>query len=858
MNIQERFTNKAQEALMGAQAAAQERNNQSVDCIHLLYSLAENDELARDILGQMGVNEAEMRRDLMQELEKLPKVTGSGAGNIYISQNLNQVLFRANQESKKIGDDYVSIEHLLIALAEIESPAKNILKKHDVFGERISKILQQTRNGEKVTDRDAETKYKALEKYTKDFTDLARKGKLDPVIGRDEEIRRVVQVLSRRTKNNPVLIGEAGVGKTAIIEGLARRVVSGDVPEGLKNKRILALDLGALVAGTKFRGEFEDRLKALLKEIEKREGEVVLFIDELHTLVGAGASEGAIDASNMLKPELARGALRCIGATTLDEYRKHIEKDRALERRFQVVFVKEPSVEETISILRGLKERYEVHHGIKITDSALVSAAILSHRYITGRFLPDKAIDLVDEAASRLRIELDSMPAELDEIERKIRQLEIERQALKKETRPEIKERLSRIETELSDLKKEQSRLHSKWSSEKKVVERIRKIKEEMETAGNIIEKAEREGDLGKAAEFKYGKMTDLQKRLEEEGKKLKKAQEKDGGLLKDEITEEDIAEIVSKWTGIPVSRMLEGELEKLIKMEERLSERVVGQAEAIVAISNAIRRNRAGLSDPNRPIGSFIFLGPTGVGKTELAKALAVILFNDENALVRIDMSEYTEKYSISRLIGAPPGYVGYEEGGQLTEKIRRRPYSIILLDEIEKAHSEVFNVLLQLLDDGRLTDGQGRTVDFRNTVVIMTSNIGSQYITMFKNEDAAKEKISDVLKNTFRPEFLNRVDEIITFNKLTKEDLGKIVDIQVGYLHRRLAAKHITIRFSGDAREYLAEKGYDEIYGARPLKRLIQKEVENPLALKVLSGEIKEGSDVEITRKGDGLEIR
>ncbi|MCK9265999.1 ATP-dependent chaperone ClpB [bacterium] len=851
MNIQEKFTNKAQEAIMGAQSIAQEKNNQSVDNIHLLFSLIENDETINDILSMMNVLVDELKKDVINQIDKLPQVTGSGAGNIYITQGLNQTLNNAHKESKSQGDDFISVEHLLISLSEVESTAKTILKKYDIFKARLLKIVEQVRQGEKVTDKDAESKFKVLEKYTRDFTELARQGKLDPVIGRDEEIRRVVQVLSRRTKNNPVLIGEAGVGKTAIIEGLARRIISGDVPETLKNKRLLALDLGALVAGAKYRGEFEERLKSLLKEIEKREGEVVLFIDELHTLVGAGASEGAMDASNMLKPELARGALRCIGATTLDEYRKHIEKDRALERRFQVVFVKEPSVEESISILRGLKERYEVHHGIKITDSALVSAAILSHRYITGRFLPDKAIDLIDEAASRLRIEIDSMPAPLDEIERKIRQLEIERQALKKESKPEIKERLTKIETELASLKKDQSKLNTKWLAEKKVVERIRKIKEDIEVAGSVVEKAEREGDLGKAAEYKYGKLIELQKQLDDESVKLKKSQAKDGGLLKDEITEEDIADIVSKWTGIPVSRMLEGEIEKLIKMEDKLSAKVVGQEEAIVAISNAIRRNRAGLSDPNRPIGSFIFLGPTGVGKTELAKTLAVLLFNDENALVRIDMSEYTEKHSISRLIGAPPGYVGYEEGGQLTEKVRRRPYSIILMDEIEKAHSEVFNVLLQLLDDGRLTDGQGRTVDFKNTVVIMTSNVGSQYISMFKEEETAKEKVTDVLKNTFRPEFLNRIDEIIIFNKLSKENLVKIVDIQISYLQKRLEDKHIRINFSEEAKEYLANKGYDEDYGARPLKRLIQREVENPLALKVLSGEVKEDSVVDISKE-------
>lgn len=850
-NINEKLTVKAQEALMGAQSAAQEKSHQAADSVHLLYSVVDGDETAAEIMGQMNVKTEALKKDINAALDKIPQVTGPGAGNLYITPALNHTLNAALKESKAMGDEYVSVEHLLLGLTSAESGVSELLKKYDIFRERLLKIIQQMRNGEKVTDKNAETKYKALEKYTRDFTDLARKGKLDPVIGRDEEIRRVIQVLSRRTKNNPVLIGEAGVGKTAIVEGLARRIVSGDVPEGLKNKSVLVLDLGALVAGTKYRGEFEDRLKSLLKELEKKEGDAVLFIDELHTLVGAGAAEGAIDASNMLKPALARGLLKCIGATTLDEYRKHIEKDRALERRFQVVYVKEPSPEETVSILRGLKERYEVHHGVKITDSAIVAASILSHRYITGRFLPDKAIDLIDEAASRLRIETDSMPAELDETERKIRQLEIEKQALKKESKPEIKERLSRIDKELEDLKKEKEKMHSKWLAEKKIVERMRKIKGDMESAKNIIEKAEREGDLGKAAEYKYGKLTELQKSLEEETSKLKKTQAKDGGLLKDEVTEEDIAEIISKWTGIPVSKMLEGEVEKLIKMEDRLTARVVGQSEGITAVSNAIRRNRAGLSDPNRPIGSFIFLGPTGVGKTELAKALAGILFNDENALLRIDMSEYMEKFSVSRLIGAPPGYVGYEEGGQLTEKVRRRPYSVILLDEIEKAHAEVFNVLLQLLDEGRMTDGQGRTVDFRNTVIIMTSNIGSQYITMFKDEGAMKEKINDVLKSTFRPEFLNRVDEIITFNKLKKEDLLKIVDIQTAYLQKRLDERKIKISFSDAVRAYLAEKGYDEVYGARPLKRLIQKEIENPLALKVLAGEAKEGGSVQIDLK-------
>jgi ATP-dependent Clp protease ATP-binding subunit ClpB len=853
----ENFTLKAQEALMGAQAVAKENKHQAVDATHLLYFLVENDITTGEILKQMNVNSEALKKDLTEELKKNPQVSGTDSENVYVTSELNQCLYRAKKKAKEMGDQYISVEHLLLSLSEISQKLQNLMKKYDIFAERILKIIQQLRNGEKVTDKSAENKYKVLEKYTKDLTDLAGKGKLDPVIGRDEEIRRVIQVLSRRTKNNPVLIGEAGVGKTAIAEGIARRIVSGDVPENLKKKKILSFDLGSIIAGAKYRGEFEDRLKALLKEIEKKEGEIILFIDELHTLVGAGAAEGAIDASNMLKPALARGTLRCIGATTLDEYRKHIEKDRALERRFQQVYIKEPSVEETISILRGLKERYEVHHGVKITDSALIAAATLSERYISGRFMPDKAIDLVDEAASKLRMETDSMPVELDEIERKITQMEIEKQALKKESGAEIKERLRKLEEELIRLKKEKAVLHSQWSAEKKVVERIREIKGEIEAARNIIEKAEREGNLDKAAEYKYGKIIELQKKLEDETASLKKMQ-KQGGLLKDEITEEDIADIVSKWTGIPVSKMLEGEVEKLLHMEERLSRRVVGQDEAITAVSNSIRRNRAGLSDPNHPIGSFIFLGPTGVGKTELAKALAEFLFDNENALIRIDMSEYTERHTVSRLIGAPPGYVGYEEGGQLTEQVRRRPYSVILLDEIEKAHTEVFNTLLQLLDEGRLTDGQGRTVNFKNSVIIMTSNIGSQYITMFKDEKAMKEKVMEVMKSKFRPEFLNRVDENITFKKLKKEDLIKIVEIQLSYLQKRLAEKQVAINASEQAKNYLAEQGYDENYGARPLKRLIQKQIENPLALKILSGEFKKGDNITVDFEQGDLKFK
>ena len=754
-------------------------------------------------------------------------------------------------------DEYVSIEHIFLAIADEKTgEAAKILSQAGVTRDSIFNVLKEIRGKQRITDPNPEDKYQALEKFSRDLTDLARLGKLDPVIGRDEEIRRIVQVLSRRTKNNPVLIGEPGVGKTAIVEGLAQRIVEGDVSETLKNRRLVALDMGALIAGAKYRGEFEDRLKAVLKEVETAEGQIILFIDELHTVVGAGAAEGAVDASNMLKPALARGTLRCVGATTLNEYRKYIEKDAALERRFQPVRVGEPSVEDTISILRGLKEKYEIHHGVRIKDSAIVAAATLSHRYIADRFLPDKAIDLIDECASKLRIEIDSMPAEIDEIQRKITQSEIERQALKKETDPTSKERLKKLENELADLNDELMRMKGHWQNEKDLIQTIRKIKEDQEHLSTEAQLAEREGHLARVAEIRYGKALELEKQLGETNQKLSELQQT-SKMLKEEVDDEDVADVVSRWTGIPVSKMLEGERDKLVRMEERLHGRVIGQEEAVAAVSNAVRRARSGLQDPNRPIGSFIFMGPTGVGKTELAKALAEFIFDSEQAIVRIDMSEYMEKHSVARLIGAPPGYVGYEEGGYLTEAVRRRPYAVVLFDEIEKAHPEVFNVLLQILDDGRMTDGQGRTVDFKNTIVIMTSNVGSQWIQKLamSDRDELENRVTEALRASFKPEFLNRIDEIIIFQNLTADEIVKIVDIQIGRLGRRLADKNIELILSDGSKALIAEKGYDAVYGARPLKRVIQQYIENPLSLEILEGKISDGARVSADVEGDKI---
>ncbi len=853
----DKFTVMSQEALQLAHKLAQEREHQQIDVEHLLLAMLNQEQgLAPGILEKLGVKLDLLKSELEQALSRIPQVKGITSDQMYISSRLSQVLEQAQAEAERLQDQYVSAEHILLAICDDSGEAGRIFKEQGVGKDKIFQALREIRGSQRITDPNPEQKYQALKQYGKDLTELARKGKLDPVIGRDEEIRRVMQVLSRRTKNNPVLIGEPGVGKTAIVEGLAQRIASGDVPEGLKNKRIIQLDMGALVAGTKYRGEFEDRLKAVLREIAEREGEIILFIDELHTIVGAGAAEGAIDASNMLKPALARGELRCIGATTLDEYRKHIEKDPALERRFQPVYVSEPTVEETISILRGLKEKYEIHHGVRIQDSALVSAAVLSHRYITDRFLPDKAIDLIDESASRLRIEIDSMPEEIDELERKIIQLEVEREALRKEKDPASKERLESLEKEIAELREKSDQLKAKWQKEKEVIQKIRQLKEEIDQLHIQEAQAEREGDYNRAAEIRFGRIPELEKQLQKAQERLAEIQ-KDGKMLKEEVEPEDIAEIVSRWTGIPVSRMLESEKEKLLKMEERMAQRVVGQDQALQAVANAIRRARSGLADPNRPIGSFIFLGPTGVGKTETARALAEFLFDDEQNMVRIDMSEFMEKHSVSRLIGAPPGYVGYEEGGYLTEAIRRRPYSVVLFDEIEKAHPEVFNLLLQILDDGRLTDGHGRTVDFKNTVIIMTSNIGTEYIQQVteQNFERVREQVITELRRYFKPEFLNRVDDIIIFRSLTKEHIFKIIDIQLARIQKRLEERKLGLELSQPAKEFLAEVGYDPQFGARPLRRAIEKHLLDPLAKEILEGKYLEGDTIWVDADEQGL---
>jgi len=845
------FTEKAQQALAGAQKLAARLNHQQIDVEHALMSLLDQEKgLAPAILQKAGVSVDAVTVKLQRELDKLPRVTGDVEPRL--TQRLIKLIDAAESEAKKLNDEYVSVEHLLLAAINDNGVAGKTLKEFGLTRDRLLSALKEVRGSQRVTSQNPEETYQALEKYGRDLTQSARQGKLDPVIGRDEEIRRVIQVLSRRTKNNPVLIGEPGVGKTAIVEGLAQRIVRGDVPEGLKDKTLVALDMGALIAGAKYRGEFEERLKAVLKEVTSSEGRIILFIDEMHTIVGAGKAEGAMDAGNLLKPLLARGELHCIGATTLDEYRQHVEKDAALERRFQPVFVDQPSVEDTISILRGLKERYEVHHGVRIKDSALVAAAVLSNRYITDRFLPDKAIDLVDESAAKLRTEIDSMPTELDEISRRVMQLEIEREALKKESDRASKDRLEKLEHELGNLKAEADAMRARWQAEKQAVQQVQVIREQIEKTKAEIERAEREYDLNKAAELKYGKLPDLEKKLA--AAEALSSRDKAHKLIKEEVSEEEIAQVVSRWTGVPVAKLMEGEKEKLLHLGDELHKRVIGQDEAVQAVAEAVIRARSGMKDPNRPIGSFIFLGPTGVGKTELARALAEFLFDDERAMIRIDMSEYQEKHTVSRLVGAPPGYIGYEEGGQLTEAVRRRPYSVVLFDEIEKAHPDVFNTLLQVLDDGRLTDGQGRTVDFKNTIVIMTSNVGSQRILQYKGThigevyDRMKSAVMDELRKAFRPEFLNRIDEIIVFHTLTEADLTKIVEIQVGHVRKRLAERKITLVLTEAAKEFIVREGYDPAYGARPLKRTIQKEIETPLARMMLKGEVPDSCTVTV----------
>jgi len=850
----DKFTLKAQEIIQAAQQLAEKFGHQQIEPEHLIRAILEQREgVIPPLLGKIGADQNQLISSFESALENLPKVSGTGYGQAYLSPRAKAVLDKAFSEAEQVKDEFVSLEHILLAVTdETGGEGAAILAAAGITRDTILKALVDIRGGQRITDQNPEDKYQALERFSMDLTAIASKGDLDPVIGRDDEIRRIIQVLSRRTKNNPVLIGEPGVGKTAIVEGLAQRIIQGDIPETLKEKRVVALDMGSLIAGAKYRGEFEDRLKAVLKEVTDSHGQIILFIDEMHTLVGAGAAEGAVDASNMLKPALSRGELKCVGATTIKEYRKYIEKDAAFERRFQPVMVEEPTVEDTISILRGLKEKYEVHHGVRIKDSALVAAATLSHRYITDRFLPDKAIDLIDEATSRLRIEIDSMPAEIDTIQRKITQLEIEREALKKEKDQGSKDRLKKIKDELTQLKSQTEEMTAHWKKEKETISKIRGIKERLESTRSEAQIAERDGNLAKAAELKYGTLIELEKTLEEENKKLEDLQS-DQKMLKEEVDSEDIAEVVAKWTGIPVSRMMEGEKEKLLKMEERLALRVVGQEKAIGAVANAVRRARSGLQDPNRPIGSFIFMGPTGVGKTELARALAQFLFDDEQYMVRVDMSEYMEKHSVARLIGAPPGYVGYEEGGYLTEAIRRHPYSVVLFDEIEKAHADVFNALLQILDDGRMTDGKGRTVDFKNTVLIMTSNVGSQFIQEMGGKDSGEmeKRVMDLLRSTFKPEFLNRIDDIVMFNTLGPEEIKEIVGIQIGLLSKRLEANKITLKLTDRAEEFLANTGFDPVYGARPLKRAIQRYIQDPLAVKILEGSVKEEDNVTVDAK-------